>query len=52
MSSAWSRCLTAARRAQQAGIDMVEIHCAHGYLVSTFISQRTNNRTDEFGGLL
>ena len=29
---------------------MVEVHCAHGYLVSTFISQRTNNRTDEFGG--
>ena len=40
----------AARRAQLAGIDMVEVHCAHGYLVSTFISQRTNNRTDEFGG--
>ena len=40
----------AARRAQQAGIDMGEVHCAHGYLVSTFISQRTNNRTDEFGG--
>lgn len=40
----------AARRAQQAGIDMVEVHCAHGYLVSTFISQRTNHRTDEFGG--
>ena len=40
----------AARRAQQAGIDMVEVHCAHGYLVSTLISQRTNNRTDEFGG--
>lgn len=40
----------AARRAQLAGIDMVEVHCAHGYLVSTFISQRTNHRTDEFGG--
>ena len=40
----------AARRAQEAGIDMVEVHCAHGYLVSTFISQRTNHRTDEFGG--
>ena len=40
----------AARRAQLAGIDMVELHCAHGYLVSTFISQRTNKRTDEFGG--
>lgn len=40
----------AARRAQQAGIDMVEVHCAHGYLVSTFISERMNHRTDEFGG--
>ena len=40
----------AARRAQLAGIDMVEVHCAHGYLVSTFISARTNKRTDEFGG--
>lgn len=40
----------AARRAQQAGIDMVEVHCAHGYFVSTFISERTNHRTDEFGG--
>lgn len=29
---------------------MVEVHCAHGYLVSTFISERTNHRTDEFGG--
>ena len=40
----------AARRAQLAGIDMVEVHCAHGYLLSTFISARTNKRTDEFGG--
>ena len=40
----------AATRAQRAGIDMVEVHCAHGYLVSTFISARTNKRTDEFGG--
>ena len=40
----------AAQRAKRAGIDMVEVHCAHGYLVSTFISARTNNRLDEFGG--
>lgn len=40
----------AAARAQKAGIDMVEVHCAHGYMVSTFISARTNKRLDEFGG--
>ena len=40
----------AAARAQQAGADMVEIHCAHGYFISTFVSERTNHRTDEFGG--
>ena len=34
----------------KAGIDAVELHCAHGYLVSTFISPRTNKRVDEFGG--
>lgn len=40
----------AALRAKKAGADAVEIHCAHGYLVSTFISSRTNKRVDEFGG--
>ena len=40
----------AAVRAMKAGIDAVELHCAHGYLVSTFISPRTNKRVDEFGG--
>lgn len=40
----------AVRRAQQAGVDLAEVHCAHGYLVSTFLSERTNHRTDEFGG--
>lgn len=40
----------AALRAKKAGADMVEVHCAHGYLVSSFISERTNKRQDEFGG--
>lgn len=40
----------AAERAMRGGVDAVEIHMAHGYLVNTFISARTNKRTDEFGG--
>ena len=40
----------AAERALKAGVDAVEVHMAHGYLVSSFISPRTNKRLDEFGG--
>ncbi|MGH7556199.1 MAG: bifunctional salicylyl-CoA 5-hydroxylase/oxidoreductase [Gemmatimonadota bacterium] len=42
----------AARMADQAGFDLLEIHMAHGYLLASFISPATNQRTDEYGGLL
>ncbi|MES2071805.1 MAG: bifunctional salicylyl-CoA 5-hydroxylase/oxidoreductase [Pseudomonadota bacterium] len=42
----------AAREAAKAGFDWLELHCAHGYLLSSFISPLTNHRDDEFGGSL
>ncbi len=42
----------AARRADQAGFDMLEIHMAHGYLLASFISPLTNRRTDAYGGTI
>ncbi len=42
----------AARMAADAGFDWLELHCAHGYLLSSFISPLTNHRTDEYGGSL
>src|SRR4030095_10655095 len=42
----------AALMAVRAGFDMLELHCAHGYLLSAFISPLTNHRTDDYGGSL
>ncbi len=63
--SDWSRAMThaemdtvradfvrSARYAAEAGFDWLELHCAHGYLLSSFISPLTNQRTDDYGGAL
>ncbi len=44
--------VAAAEMADRAGFDMLELHCAHGYLLSSFITPLTNKRTDQYGGSL
>jgi len=40
----------ATERAERAGFDMIELHCAHGYLLASFLSPLTNHRGDDYGG--
>ncbi|MBE0554131.1 MAG: bifunctional salicylyl-CoA 5-hydroxylase/oxidoreductase [Rhodobacteraceae bacterium] len=52
MEAVTAEFVAATEMAARAGFDMVELHAAHGYLVSGFISPLSNHRTDEYGGSL
>jgi anthraniloyl-CoA monooxygenase len=50
MDAVIAQFVAAVRMGEEAGFDMVELHAAHGYLLSSFITPLTNRRTDEYGG--
>ena len=50
MSAVREQFVAAARMGVEAGFDMLELHCAHGYLLSAFITPLSNQRRDEYGG--
>lgn len=52
MAAVRSAFAAAAVRAADCGFDLLELHCAHGYLLSGFLSPLTNHRTDAYGGTL
>jgi anthraniloyl-CoA monooxygenase len=50
MEEVLAQFVDATRRAAEIGVDWLELHCAHGYLLSTFLSPLTNRRDDAYGG--
>jgi len=44
--------VAATERAARAGVDLLELHCAHGYLLASFLSPLTNRRSDDYGGAI
>jgi anthraniloyl-CoA monooxygenase len=52
LDSIRSQFVASARAAARAGFDLLELHCAHGYLLSSFLSPLTNQRSDAYGGSL
>ncbi len=52
MDTVKAQFVEATERAARAGFDMIELHAAHGYLISSFITPMQNTRSDEYGGSL